>query len=516
MNRQFEVTNSGQLLQTIRPSLILLINPPFVFENLDKAKEGSQCLGLRYLSSFLKLKGGHQVEILDAFKRGIQKVRRYANGYMVGMEVNEIVKEIPPATNIIGVSVPFSHLAPIGHRIIDEIKSTHPNMLVVMGGVYPSTQPTLALTSKADLIVVGEGEQAFLRIANGEGPKEITGVYSKNDIDREVFQPTNTLRDLDEIPFPDYSGTDAEDFFGISPRGVTKYRTASMITSRGCPFSCEFCSIHPVYGHKWRARSCGNILEEIKYLREKFNINHIEFEDDNFTLKKQRTVEILEGIIQFNKQGYGLSWSTPNGLRIDTLDAEIIDLMKRSNCKRIVLSLEHGDKEMLKIMNKRLNIEKAFEVIGMFTANKIPLILFLIAGYPGETLERFNNGIAFLKRVKKLGGDVSAAQNTTRVYPGTRLLMRLKSECYITDDNFDNFLIRKDIISEEAHITTSDFDEKEVVRRINLIEKIFPRKYARTEKMLRFFRMYTIVRYLYNQLQSLRGISKNWSLFQLF
>lgn len=480
---------------------ILLINPPLVFECLDNVK-GSQCLGLRYLSSYLKIKGEHKVQILDAFQRGIENIQNYSNGFIVGLDIDQIAKEIPSDTDIIGVSVIFSHLAPIVHQIIVEIKSAYPHILVLMGGIYPSTQPVLALTSKADFIVVGEGEQAFLRIANGENPKEIKGVYSRDDIDSGTFQPTDTIRDLDEIPFPDYSVTDTEAFFAVSPRGVGKYRTASMITSRGCPFCCEFCSIHPIYGHNWRARSSANVLDEIKYLKQQFSINRIEFEDDNFTLKKQRNVEILEGIMEFNQMGYELSWSAPNGLRIDTLDAEIIDLMKRSNCKEIFLALEHGDREMLKIMNKKLDLAKAFEIIKLIIESKIKLGLYVIIGYPGETLERFNNCVDFLKKVKKLGGQVSVAPNSVKIYPGTSLLLRLKNEGLIKDENFDNFLVRKDIISQKVNITTPDFDEKEVIRRMKLIEKLFPLKHARIMKVLRFLHVENIAKIFYNKLKN--------------
>lgn len=96
-------------------------------------------------------------------------------------------------------------------------------------------------------------------------------------------------------------------------------------------------------------------------------------------------------------------WRTPNGTRIDSLDETIIDLIVRSNCVEITLALEHGDKDMLKIMNKKLNIDKAYSVIEILVRKGLRVVLFIIVGYPGETKERFESGYRFLKRIKDLG-----------------------------------------------------------------------------------------------------------------
>ena len=129
-----------------------------------------------------------------------------------------------------------------------------------MGGVYPSTQPRLALTSRADFIVKGEGESALLEIAEGKAPGKITGVFAGEEMERETFPQAPVIENLDDLPFPDYDIPGIDQYFRLSPRG-RRGKIASIITSRGCPYNCEFCSIHPVYGRNWRGRSPEHVLD---------------------------------------------------------------------------------------------------------------------------------------------------------------------------------------------------------------------------------------------------------------
>lgn len=471
---------------------IALINPPFLFPVTDEFAF-SQCIGLRTLSSVLKTEG-HEVYFVDALIHGFSNARRYANGYVVGLTSEEIITKLPSDVDLVGVSVPFSQLAPIAHEIVECVRSHFPHTLIIMGGVYPSTQPELALTSVADFIVVGEGECALNEIAKGRNPIEMSGVYSPDSSTKESFYPAQFIEDLDSLPFPDYSIPLIDQYFSLSPR-MARGRTAALVTSRGCPFDCEFCSVHPVCGQKWRARSAEHVLEEIDFLVKYQSINSLEIEDDNFTLNRDRTAQILEGIIRLNENHASLSWRTPNGVRIDTLNEELIRLIKRSHCEELVLALENGDPEILRIMNKKLDLEKAREVIELCARYDIPKItVFVIVGYPGETRKRFKNSLRYLKSIRKIRRNLNVCVNFAQPYPGSRLLKRCRAEGYIKNSAVDNFLVRKDVMS-TAHgvsITTPDFDEKEVRRRKDQIINIFlPRLIwgTRLERVLPKFAM---------------------------
>lgn len=447
----------------------VLINPPFLFPQ-NRFLSPSQCLGLRSLSGMLK-KYGHTVSIIDGFSEGLKNVKPYANGFIAGLELEDIVNRVPGDTELIGVGVPFSQLAPIAHDLIALLRNRLPNSKIVMGGVYPSTQPRLALTSHADIIVIGEGEMAIVDIAKGKDLASIAGVYTKNDLrDSTVFRQTEMVPKLDDLPFPDYDFSGSKQYF-VSPRSGQN-NTASIVTSRGCPYACEFCSIHPVYGRQWRARSAKNVLDEIRFLNEKFAVKWIEFEDDNLTLDRDRASEIFKGIVRMNENGAGIHWCTPNGIRIDTLDEQIIGLMKLSGCESIILALEHGDPEMLHIMNKKLDLDVAFQTITWCVKYGIPSIMvFIIVGYPGETRKHFEQSWKYINRIQSLSKNISISPNIAQPYPGTRLLERCRSSGYINDENIDNFLIRRDVMSTfgMVSITTPDFDASEVLRRHYLL-----------------------------------------------
>lgn len=122
---------------------IALVNPPFV-TGWERRVAPSHCLGLRYISAVLK-QAGHRVQFIDALRLGFSRYRRCRGGYIVGLSGEETVSRIEPDTDLVGLSVPFSHLAAIAHDLAALIKDALPRALVVMGGVYPSTQPRMAL-----------------------------------------------------------------------------------------------------------------------------------------------------------------------------------------------------------------------------------------------------------------------------------------------------------------------------------------------------------------------------------
>jgi anaerobic magnesium-protoporphyrin IX monomethyl ester cyclase len=464
---------------------VTLINPPALFAQRAEITP-SQCLGLRSLSSMLK-QHGHTVVVVDALLEGINNVKRYANGLIAGLEYAHIAAKVPSDSDMIAVGVPFSQLAPIAHDLIALLRGRFPNAMIVMGGIYPSTQPRLALTSQADFVVIGEGELAIRDLASGRDPDTIPGVYSRTrPTEQAVFVNAMMAPNLDELPGVDYDLPRLSDYFNISPRG-RRGKTASILTSRGCPYACEFCSIHPVYGHHWRARSAANVLEEIELLRDRFGIRHLEFEDDNLTLRNDRAAAIFEGILQMNERGAGLEWSTPNGIRIDSLNEDLIALMQRSGCTSLVLALEHGDPEMLNRMNKKLNLETSYRTIEWSVKHGIPRIdVFVIVGYPGETRERFERSMLYLKRLQGLSDRLSIKPNIAQPYPGTKLLQQCRAEGYIESESFDNFLVRRDLLSTtmDVSITSPDFDAREVRRRFTLLKNSFGPKWKRTIKRM--------------------------------
>lgn len=460
---------------------ITLINPPFIFTHGSDIIF-SQCLGVLYIAACLQKKG-HSVTFIDALFEGKKNTVQLQDGvFKVGLSNKDIVVKIPKDTDLIGLSVPFSHLASLSHSLIYEIKCNFPEKSIVMGGVYPSTQPYLALQSEADYIILGEGEMVICELIDylaNSGSRSIPlGVIPKRDSQPlDSYTPTY-VHNLDNLPLPARNLLPFKQYAFRSQRNIRWNLTASIITSRGCPFDCEFCSVHQVCGYEWRQRSPKSVLEEIDELANNYQINNFEIEDDNFTFKKQRAMEILEGIIERNKKKHQkISWSAPNGLRIDTLDEKLLETIAQSNCLSISLALEHGDKEVLKSMNKKLDLSKVLEIVELLNKFKISSTIFILFGYPGETRKRFENAISFYVKLKKIAPKIDFAFFVTQPYPGTKLFDRCIKEGYFKADVFSNIHTIPRFSTDNAYlIKTPEFDEKELKRRKDILMKTLDSK----------------------------------------
>ena len=412
---------------------------------------------------------GHEVEFIDALKMGKNVVQERQFGdkdvRMFGLRNEDIVDMIPSDSDYIAIGVPFTFLGTIAKELTGDIKKRF-EVPIIMGGVFPSTLPELAVNS-ADFIVRGEGEIPLRRLLSGEKPEEINGFHST------VFSNGSAefVTDLNNLPFP-YREDGFEEHLLFSSRGRKGQRTASLVTSRGCPYTCNFCSTHPTAGYKWRARSVDDVVSEIVYLQERFGVNHLEIEDDNFTLDSTRAKGILERIIKYKEgRNLHLDFSTPNGLRIDTLDRETITLMKKAGFKSIYLALESGDQEVLSLMNKRLSLDKVSEVAKLASEQDLPILYFFMIGYPGETREMFLKSVDFGLGLKKIG-DCSFTTFLTRAYPGTKLFDDCLAKGYIADPTF----VERDVfLGDVFQIKCPEFDAKELERRLHYAQKTLNR-----------------------------------------
>ncbi len=476
-------------MQIMTGMRVTLINPPFTFTRSSDIIF-SQCLGILYIAAYLRENGGHTVTVIDALFEGNKNAVTLKDGHLrVGLTNEEVIARIPKDTELIGLSVPFSHLAFLAHGLACDIKRTFPSVPLVMGGVYPSTQTELAMQAVADYIVLGEGEVAmhelitYLSKQNGNPLPQ--GVISNNGSQSMGSAVHTYVRNIDTLPFPARDLLPFEKYASHSPRNTRAWRTASIITSRGCPYDCEFCSVHPVCGYKWRPRSPKNVLDEIDELSHTYGVNHLEIEDDNFTFNRDRAMEILEGIIERNSlpNARGLTWSTPNGVRIDTLDDKLLHAMKRSNCMGINIALEHGDEEVLKRMRKKLSLSKVEEVVGLLHKYDIPTDVFVIYGYPGETRKRFENALNFYSKLKQIAPKIEFLFFIAQPYPGTKLFKRCVQEGYLDANTFSDIeKISRFSTENKCWIKTKDFDEEELMwRKQVLMRTLTPEIYWRTK-----------------------------------
>ncbi|MDI9577037.1 MAG: radical SAM protein [Thermoproteota archaeon] len=414
---------------------ILLINPPQTFYPGSEPPAGNLPLGLMYIAAVLR-KAGYEVEILDAF---MTEKDFCDNGETVnvGLSFEEIKQEVETRKpDIVGLAGPFTSQIENTIKTSNIIKEVNPDIITVVGGPHVTLIPKEFLEENPnfDVVVTGEGEYAMLEIAQYiEGKKqleEIQGIaYRKNG--KIILNPRRPfIKDLDELPYPAYDLVNMEKYLNSKKIGYRSFqnRAISMVTSRGCPFNCCFCAVHLHMGQLFRAHSAKYVLDHVEYVVDKYKVKNVFFEDDNLTLDIKRFEAICDGLIE---RKIKVGWETPNGVRADFLNLDLLKKMKKSGCKSVFVGVESGDQRILDdVICKSLDLNRVVEFAKNSRKIGLKTGAFYIIGFPGETKENMQKTVDFalmLKREYDVGMHLFMA---TPSY-GTRLYEECKTKGYI-------------------------------------------------------------------------------------
>ncbi|MBC8204626.1 B12-binding domain-containing radical SAM protein [bacterium] len=367
-------------------------------------------MGLLYLGAYLREYGRHEIEIYDARNLGSNL-----------KQIGQAVKKSNP--DIIGITA-FSMEQKEAHQLAKLSKEIYPDRPVVIGGPYATSQPEDAMRdNNIDYAVIGEGERSGLRLfnmlENGGNPAEVNEIAFRNDDKVVRTNSVDYIIDLDEIPFPAWDLIDFESYFGSEGgkrktfnQHQMKERVWQLITTRGCPYRCLYC--HNLFGKMIRKRSVENVIEELKILKNKYNVEEIEIIDDIFNLDLVRAKEILRSIIA---EKLDLKFCFPNGLRSDRFDEELLDLMKEAGAYRLVFAIESGSPRIQKLIRKNVKLDIAQKNIELAARRGFSIGGFFMIGFPTETEEEVMNTIKFALASKM----VTATFFMVTPFPGTEL-----------------------------------------------------------------------------------------------
>lgn len=251
--------------------------------------------------------------------------------------------------------------------------------LLVAGGPLPTSNPEEFLSS-FDAVVVGEGEQTMLELVravqNHTSLAKVNGITFKNSGQVRFTGARGFIRDLDTVPFPSREMFDNQAYKRYYAKRFG-YTTTSVMTSRGCPFQCDFCS-RPVFGNRFRSRTAGNVAEEVEHV-QRLGYDRIWFADDCFTLDRKRLLNICDELI---RRRISIGWECLS--RVDTVDSTVAEKMKGAGCVRVFFGIESGNDSILKVMRKQATVRQARDAVSMFKNVGIQTGAFFILGYPGE------------------------------------------------------------------------------------------------------------------------------------
>ena len=399
---------------------ILLIDPPFYrfFNYFNRYFP----LGLSYLASTLR-KAGHQVTLYDAdcnknskgmdYTRLPEKYRIYLKE--LRNPENPIIKEISETLikyqpDVVGITV-MTPKAASAFAIASLVKKHNKNCHVVFGGPHATLKPDEVLknTEDVDFVVNGEGEIVLLELVNALSAKNndfsaISGL-SCRDGGKGVTNNTKKFIDnLDSLPFPD-----RETLLGLDT--YTSEDMGLLMGSRGCPYSCSYCATQ-IWTRKVRYRSLENILEEIKYVRERYGTRQFTFKDDSFTVNRKRVMDFCNKLMD---AGVKINWDC--NTRVDLVDSELLMTMKKAGCNSIKVGIESGSERILKLMDKGITLERTKEAARLFREAGIHWTAYFMMGIPTETKEDVQKTLELLYKIKPSFASIGVYEP----FPGTRL-----------------------------------------------------------------------------------------------
>lgn len=402
---------------------VLLLIPPeetyieaSAHHNIDRQREPRPKLGVLYVGAFLKAhRPETELRILDCPSEGIDTF---------GCE--SFVRNFRP--HLVGITaLSFTYFDAL--KASRMIKGIDPSIKVCMGGIHTTLYPEETLMQESvDYVVIGEGELTFSELLScvekNETLHTVKGLGFRRDSSIIVNEPRDlTDSNLDNLPFPNYDLVNYKRYSHVLGVGDI---TLSIQTSRGCPFKCAFCSHRRT---RYRYRSAESVTKEMEHLVKR-GIRSFFFVDDNFTLQRDRVINICKAI---TKKKWDIDFKVSS--RIDTLDEEMMEYLKQAGCSRISLGVESSHQKHLDYLDKDVSAEQAISTIEGAHRVGLPIFAYMMIGFPGQTWEEMLEEVRFLKRLKV----EYASFSLLSLYPKTELYSRELKKKALPDDIWQEF-----------------------------------------------------------------------------
>jgi radical SAM superfamily enzyme YgiQ (UPF0313 family) len=398
---------------------LLFINPPYTIYGGVVGQGGKNTpLNLAYLASYIREnKRGIDVTIIDA--EGLD---------LTFEQLYDKIDEFSP--HIVGITCPTAAYYNI-QKICKDLKAKDSAITLVLGGSHPTALPRETIEETGcDAVVTGEGEITFLELVNsieaGKSLDRVQGIAYRDKRSGEIVitPPRPLIEDLDIVPFPAKDLLPIHKYFLPPTKRIRSERATNMVTSRGCPYNCRFCMAKTMWTRRTRLRSVQNVLDEIRVNVEQYKLDEFSFHDEVFTLKRERVEAVCKGILD---AGWDITWVCM--ARVESIDLELLKLMKQAGCGKIGFGFESGSPRMLELMNKKASLTDAARAAALCKEAGIEVVGNFVLGFPGEDVTSIKETIAFAKRV-----DCDTAAFFIAIpYPGTDLWHEAREKGYLKE-----------------------------------------------------------------------------------
>lgn len=402
---------------------VSLVNPPYLmnYGRLNVGRNFNFPMGLGYVAACLE-QAGHAVEILEPEISG-----------MTDREMADHFREYRP--DLVGFTCTTSTVNSCSR--ISEIAKAACNCKTLIGGVHASALPQVTMRQfpTFDFLSYGEGEYMTVELLNRMEAavpdySGILGLAYRESDDVVINAPRPAIKEMDSIPFPARHLVDLRQY-RPQPLFYKGIPCATINTSRGCPARCTFCASFNSLGYKYRPHSPDYVLNEVDELVNRYGIRHIHMVDDTFTLKKERAIAICEGILE---RGYKIIWHC--FARVDTVDEDLLRIMKRAGCFSLLFGIETGDMQVMKNIKKGVTLNQARKALAISNQLGLKTQCGFMFGNRGDTLETVRKTLEFAIELKP----TFASFNAMIPFPGTEAYKETYGENH--PDNWSEFVTK--------------------------------------------------------------------------
>ncbi|MEA1929026.1 MAG: radical SAM protein, partial [Candidatus Auribacterota bacterium] len=394
-------------------------------------------IGLAYLAGAVREWTDSRVDFLDC---------RVA-GYSIPEAISRI-RELGPDLIIFTLGTPALEFSA---RFFGRLKDEIPGLRITAVGTQVTVLPQESLEAlPIDFVVRGEPEETaselIVLLERGDDPARIKGLSYRSG-DQIIHNPDRPLReDIDSLPLPARDLLPQEKYSAPFARRTP---FGLILTARGCPYSCKFCTTRAYYGHTWRPRKVESIVAELGLMAERYGIRDIGFWDDTFTIQPERVIAICREII---KEELDIEWICLS--RVDTVSRDMLAWMKKAGCYQIQFGVESGDEDILRRLGKPVTIRQVRQAFQWCVEEGIEPVAFFMLGNPGETGESLEKTISLSLELPAR----YASFNIYTPYPGCELFYELRERLPADWSRFDagHTIIENDIDGDlEEYIQTA-------------------------------------------------------------
>lgn len=409
---------------------VCLIKPAILHKNASFALMPTAPLGLAYIAGAIK-QAGHVVSVVDASAEGLNQVEQFKDEiYLYGLSNQQIIDRIPIQVDVICLGLMFTNNWLSSRELIKDLRTRFPKAVIIGGGEHATAAPELCLRqAPMNYIVLGEGETTIVhlleQIENRGEIDKVSGIAYLKDDKLLKTSLRKRIKEIEKIPWPAWELFPLQLYFDQKmSHGVYRGRTLPVMATRGCPYTCTFCSNPQMWGRKYEMRPPSDFVDELQYLADNYGVKNFDLYDLTAIIFKKWIVEMCQEIID---RGLDITYQLPSGTRAEAIDFEVAELLFKSGCKNITYAPESGSKKVLRQVKKKVKLNKMLDSIRFSSKAGINVHLNMIIGFPDDTHRDYFETLWFLLKCSWHGAnDMGMAIFTP--YPGSELYDELTAE----------------------------------------------------------------------------------------